>query len=1424
MKTVCFVINQHDANWLAEYWNNHIGKEEISVIASSFEGRITAQSLNIPYKSYEENAWAVDKAKIFDQARRQAYYWHQLPELKSNPYLEAVRTFKDYPLLVIHHPTFFQSFQEILQSYTFIKKIIQKENPDRIIVGKQENPFDNEAQPPFNSTMLNILTSSNGLEHEALKMLAISKNIEIVVKEIQTRVRNTAVADVPVPSSKEIVWDSRLTGPKILVFTWGGYYFQQISETFGCLLEGKSRIGVVIVGDKLAPDEERELKQKNIYVTYKSDWPVKNEAELLFEWKSKGEGAFESISENRELRDYFSDAFGSYFQGLAREAIKANLTKYIPYTVRELLRSENIIHTFNPDVVVAHFAWHPWESTDVLPARLSGIPTLTMEHGISASMIAPIDTFSSEYYAANGIAYKEALTKSQGCSDDSIALVGNCRFDKIKVTNSNMKEIKKAFGLNPESPVCIFCDSSGWSHAFEKRHSVFKTIEQILALKNIFPELQIVYRIHHGLSSGNFMKRIFDNTKIPGFIFQISPSPLFTDIVQAADFVIAHHTSAIAEALLSGVRVIYLTALSSIIERDHYCCDAVKIADNFEILPNIINKFLNNQVSKEDVRVMAQPYFEKLLNGCDGKSNNRLSRLILKLTEIPENQREKGFCDWIKRIEASCEFKIGQTNSIQPNKGDSKVSKSNDTTNVATEKAKTKSDYTGHNLVFIVGCPRSGTTWLQRLLACHPKIRSGQESDVFDMFIGPQLRAWRSLLNYKLSRRPVGLTSYLRETEYLSALRQYMMNLIEPMIGNLQKDEIFVEKTPSHALYIPEIIEMLPGSRIIHILRDVRDVVASLLAASKSWGNYWAPKDAKAATQMWVQHVRAVRESARNITGSQFFELYYEDLSAATENVLRDLCMFLGLEWDEKGIAAAIENNRLEIAKKTAGTVIPVGGELASLLGPITKEPEGFVRKGRPGSWKEDLYEQELLLISQVAGNTMEEVGYSWNDPEELQSCTKKRMGYYNQMRRIENNVESLVTMIKKLRDDGYLEKAAFDTEQALKKYPCSLDLHNLKAELEIQKGNIKEGKQILLELIKYFPDNIETLNNLGIVSVYEENLNSAVEFFKYVLILDSGNKVALENLSHIGEKCSISDNLHFKSSDIISKDIYKNAYPLHNFHNIPKELRQSYYDHTKDPLSNIDYYKALKDRLVSLNVIVEEREIDINDFEQWLNEFSEIKNHYQNHGDVFIEKCLEHYLTYRYLNISQDDVFIDIAASGSPWAEVLNFRGIKSYRLDMTYPGGFNGINIGADASNSGLPEGFCSALALHCAFECFMGDADIRFAKEASRILKINGRYAIAPLYLEDTYFVSTSPLCDQKNITIEKEALKVWRDDEYKVPFDRFYSPEAFKQRVYSHIPENMDTMVLYFNNLEYLNKYYKGQRIYCFFMFYGKKRVN
>jgi Sulfotransferase family len=291
-------------------------------------------------------------------------------------------------------------------------------------------------------------------------------------------------------------------------------------------------------------------------------------------------------------------------------------------------------------------------------------------------------------------------------------------------------------------------------------------------------------------------------------------------------------------------------------------------------------------------------------------------------------------------------------------------------------------DYTGANLVFVVGCPRSGTTWIQRLLATHPMVRTGQESDVFDLYIGPQLRAWEHELDPASSGRGgVGLACYFQDVEFRRVLKGYLLQLLEPMVGALQPGELFLEKTPSHVMFIPEIRAMLAEARFIHVLRDARDTVASLLQASRSWGREWAPRRARQAATMWLSHVQAAKQAQRRLPDRQFFEVRYEALHSSGPDVVRNLADWLGVEWSDAEIRSAFERNSADAARAGRATPIPLGGEVARSMGAVVTEPKGFIRRAHAGSWQDDLRPMDKLTVWHVARRTMAEVGYPWAAP-----------------------------------------------------------------------------------------------------------------------------------------------------------------------------------------------------------------------------------------------------------------------------------------------------------------------------------------------------------------------------------------------------------------------------------------------------------
>jgi hypothetical protein len=130
---------------------------------------------------------------------------------------------------------------------------------------------------------------------------------------------------------------------------------------------------------------------------------------------------------------------------------------------------------------------------------------------------------------------------------------------------------------------------------------------------------------------------------------------------------------------------------------------------------------------------------------------------------------------------------------------------------------------------------------------------------------------------------------------------------------------------------------------------------------------------------MWVSHVNAVR--AARLSADQLHQVRYEDLHADGPRVLGELARWLGLDWSQTAVEAAVQANKPEVARGGGGTPIPLGGAFGARFGRVVKEPPGFVRKAQVGTWRHDLSPVERLLVWRVASRTMAEVGYPWPRP-----------------------------------------------------------------------------------------------------------------------------------------------------------------------------------------------------------------------------------------------------------------------------------------------------------------------------------------------------------------------------------------------------------------------------------------------------------
>lgn len=283
-------------------------------------------------------------------------------------------------------------------------------------------------------------------------------------------------------------------------------------------------------------------------------------------------------------------------------------------------------------------------------------------------------------------------------------------------------------------------------------------------------------------------------------------------------------------------------------------------------------------------------------------------------------------------------------------------------------------DYNGENLVFIAGCPRSGTTWIQRLIASHPVIRTGQESFIFPWYVHPIAQRWSRELK-GTAPSAVGLSAYLDEKQGKDLITRYVHMLIDSVTEELKPGMIFLEKTPDNSFYIEEIIEYLPKAKIIHIIRDCRDVVSSLLAASKTWGfKPWGDLNSYSAAKLWVRHLDAVRRSQRAVPASQFFELKYESLIDRGEEILDEIFHFLGIKWSKAQIAEAIKKNSLNSDMQDR-TRLAVGGEKAQRIDAKARTAAEYGSHSTSPA-RRGLGFAQKLMVWMAARDTLKKYGY----------------------------------------------------------------------------------------------------------------------------------------------------------------------------------------------------------------------------------------------------------------------------------------------------------------------------------------------------------------------------------------------------------------------------------------------------------------
>ncbi len=187
--------------------------------------------------------------------------------------------------------------------------------------------------------------------------------------------------------------------------------------------------------------------------------------------------------------------------------------------------------------------------------------------------------------------------------------------------------------------------------------------------------------------------------------------------------------------------------------------------------------------------------------------------------------------------------------------------------------------------VFVVGMHRSGTTLLEQILSGHPEVHGAGE-----------LYDFTSAMRHATDHHCQGVIDQIiversRNVDFKDVGRRYLDGL-----GWRLKGERFVtDKLPSNFLNVGFICQALPQAKLLHMVRDPREVCFSNLRELFSGANPYS-YDQMELADFYMQYLKLMTHWRRAFPG-RILDVHYSRLVADPEATIREVCAFAGLDY-----------------------------------------------------------------------------------------------------------------------------------------------------------------------------------------------------------------------------------------------------------------------------------------------------------------------------------------------------------------------------------------------------------------------------------------------------------------------------------------------------------------------------------------------
>lgn len=275
-----------------------------------------------------------------------------------------------------------------------------------------------------------------------------------------------------------------------------------------------------------------------------------------------------------------------------------------------------------------------------------------------------------------------------------------------------------------------------------------------------------------------------------------------------------------------------------------------------------------------------------------------------------------------------------------------------------------------HIPFFVSGMPKSGTTWLGKLMDAHPEISCKGEAcmHAFTKSLIKISNEYNQLLDGR-SEAFSDSNEFPPLTESdVHAMARYFFELRLKTAADPAKAGLkFVgEKDPYHVVNFPFLAKVFPEARIFHIIRDGRSVVVSawhhnLRIASQDIQATGFDKFMDEAAGQWgAMHRRAIE--TKHLLGDRYLEVRYEDLIFDPLPQLTRVLAHLG---------ADTQAETLEQCLKAASFA-----NLSKGRSQGQEDAKSFFRKGIADDWKNEMTPAQIQRFNARSGGMLQELGY----------------------------------------------------------------------------------------------------------------------------------------------------------------------------------------------------------------------------------------------------------------------------------------------------------------------------------------------------------------------------------------------------------------------------------------------------------------